>query len=452
MANVERRPRVVLAVIGMLCFLAYTASLVWLPKTSGRIVVGDAVHYYVYLRSIVFDGDLRFRNDYVALYGLHGGEPDTEWVYAETETGHTRNMMSVGPALIWAPLYLGATGVVWVARLTGATYPLDGFGRVFQATAGWSGLLAATAGVILSFSMAARLIDRRSAFWATLAVWLGTSAVYYTAISPAYSHAASMFAVSLFFHVWLRTRARQTPARYAVVGALGGLAALVRWQDAIFLVVPVVDALWEENPRRTRGLLVRNLAACAAASVVAFSPQLIAWYRIYGHPFLVPQGEGFMRWSAPALVEVLFSDFHGLFSWSPVLLLAVAGLPALTRRDRVFGAAAITCLVLSWYANAAVADWWAGEAFGARRFVSCFPLFVAGLATWLARWRDAPHRLAAFCGIFIVLNGLLLLQYQAFLKGLGTVVPYPKGFDGLVVARFTAPFKLAAWLWSNLTT
>ncbi|MGE3841502.1 MAG: hypothetical protein AB7I50_07930 [Vicinamibacterales bacterium] len=452
MARVERRPVTVLIVIGALCWIAYTASLVFLPKTNGRIVVGDAVHYYVYLRSLVFDGDLRFQNDYVALYGLRGGEPDTEWVYAETETGHTRNLMSVGPALIWAPLYVGTTAAIWLARLMGVSYPFDGFGRLFQATAGWSGLLAATAGAVLAFGMAARLIDRRSALWATLSVWLGTSAIYYTAISPTYSHAASMLTVSLFLYAWVRTRDVQTPARYAMVGALGGLAALVRWQDAIFLVVPVVDAVWQAIPLKKWGRLVGNVAACGTASVLTFSPQLAAWWRIYGHPLLVPQGEGFMRWSSPALVDVLFSDFHGLFSWSPVLLFAIVGLPALARRDRLVGVVAIVCLTLSWYANAAAADWWAGEAFGARRFVSCFPLFVVGMAAWLARWQDAPRRLVVFCVVFIALNFLLLLQYQAFLKGLRHLVPYPRGFEGLVVGRFTAPFKLAAWFWSNLTT
>src|SRR5438046_7536197 len=81
------------------------------------------------------------------------------------------------------------------------------------------------------------------------------------------------------------------------------------------------------------------------------------------------------------------------------------------------GAAAI--LLISWYANAAVADWWAGEAFGARRFVSCFPLFVLGLAAVLDRWRNRPAMLAGIAIAVVAANGLLLFQYQVFMKGWG---------------------------------
>jgi hypothetical protein len=99
--------------------------------------------------------------------------------------------------------------------------------------------------------------------------------------------------------------------------------------------------------------------------------------------------------------------------------------------------------------NAAVADWWAGEAFGARRFLSCFPVFVLGLAALFERWRERVHVMAAIAAVFIGLTFLLLVQYQAFMHGLRDVVPYPKGFDGLYLARFRAPFDLLAWWWSR---
>ena len=71
----ERRPGGVIAAIGLVFCLAYGASLVLFPKPSGRIVVGDAVHFYVYLRSVVFDGDVRFQNEYVRLYDLQPATP-----------------------------------------------------------------------------------------------------------------------------------------------------------------------------------------------------------------------------------------------------------------------------------------------------------------------------------------------------------------------------------------
>jgi hypothetical protein len=42
---------------------------------------------------------------------------------------------------------------------------------------------------------------------------------------------------------------------------------------------------------------------------------------------------------------------------------------------------------------------------------------------------------------------LLLVQYQAFMKGLRDVAPYPAGVYDLWVARFVVPFELIAWWW-----
>jgi len=117
---------------------------------------------------------------------------------------------------------------------------------------------------------------------------------------------------------------------------------------------------------------------------------------------------------------------------------------------------------VSWYTNAAVADWWAGEAYGARRFVSCFPIFTIGLAAALqplaerqrqpASQRESvsrgPRAIAAFAIVVITLNGLLLLQYQTFMHGLRTLAPYPTGGYDLWLARFVVPFDLLRWFFS----
>jgi hypothetical protein len=439
-----RHPLATLLAIGVLFAAAYGSSLVLLRKPGGQIVVGDALNHYVQLRSIVFDRDLQFRNEYARLHGVP--EEAIAAVSAGermTPTDHIRNYMPFGPALLWAPLFLLVTALVWCANLFGAGYPLDGYARLFQATAGFSGIAAACAGSVLAYAAAARLVDRHAAIWATLAVWLSSSALYYSLVSPTYSHAASMFAVSAFWLAWTGSRDRQTPGRYATVGALAGLAALMRWQDAILLLIPIGEAAW-----RGRDGVARTAAragAALAAAALAFTPQMAVWGVLYGSPLVIPQGSGFMRWSEPALWAVLFSDNHGLFSWTPIVLLSVAGLVPLARREPVVGVAGIGFVLATWYVNAAVADWWGGEAFGARRFISCYPVFVLGLATLFADvWRSLAARRAVTVA-FTAYTLLLLLQYQAFMHGLRAVVPYPRGFVDLYLWRFRAPVDLLRW-------
>jgi hypothetical protein len=449
----ERRPGRLIAVIGLLFALTYASSLILLAKPTGRVVMGDAVHYYVYLRSAVFDGDLHFENEYVRIYQLRGGEFGTEWVYEPTATGYTRNLMSIGPALAWAPLYLVLAAATWLLHAIGLGAAGDGYGRLFEGSAGVSGALAAMIGAYVAYRAAAQLHGARAAIWATLIMWLGSSAIYYSLISPTYSHAISMLAVGIYLLTWLTTRDRQTIGRYALVGFLGGLASLVRWQDAVLLIIPAIDAAWHARGGKAGQAFrsLTNLAACGFAAVLAFLPQMMVWNTLYGSPFLVPQGEEFMKWTQPALVSVLFSE-HGLISWTPIVAVALAGLVMLWKREPMVATALGAAMLVSWYTNAAVADWWAGEAYGARRFVSCFPIFTIGLAAALQPLiegqRERLRTLAAFAIVVITLNGLLLLQYQTFMHGLRTLAPYPKGGYDLWLARFVVPFDLLRWLLS----
>lgn len=450
MDRIERAPGTTIALLGIVFALAYGASLVFFPKPNGRIVIGDAVHYYVYLRSLVFDGDLQFHNEYVRLYGLTHRGPEVAWVYDPLPSGYIRNVMPIGTAIVWAPLYLLAGAVLSVMRLAGMDITVDGYGRLFQATAGFSGIAAATAGTWLSYRAAASVFSVRSAIWATLAIWLGASPFYYSMVSPTYSHAVSMLANSAVIVYWLTTRERTDLKRFVALGALIGCATLVRWQEATLLVLPILDAA---RTRRDKELRVPRLSpsfhlkilASALAALALFTPQMIVWNLFYGEPFVIPQGGQFMRWHDAALWAVLFSDWHGLFTWTPIVLLSVTGLVPLWRRDRHVAIAAIALLLAAWYTNAAVADWWAGEAFGSRRFVSCVPLFVLGLAALFSTWQ---HRsiVAGVAAVAIALNCLLLFQYQLFLKGWRDVAPYPRGAYGLGVARFVVPFRVVGYL------
>jgi hypothetical protein len=442
----ERRPGATIASIALLFALAYGAALALLAKPNGQVVVGDALEHYVQLRSAVFDRDLQFLNDYAGLYRVSEEALAGAAALKATRTGHMRNYMPVGPALLWAPLFVVVAAGVWLVNLAGAAYPLDGFARAFQASAGFSGIAAAAAGAWFAWRTAAALFDRRAAIWAALALWLSSSAVYYSVISPAYSHSASMLAAGAFWFAWIRTIGRHDLRRYAAVGLLAGLAALMRWQDAVLLAVPALDALWHRRQFGAGGLVLR-VGVSAAAAAVAFVPQMLVWGVLYGAPLTVPQGPGFMRWDQPALFAVLVSDHHGLLSWTPIVALALAGFVPLARRAPLVAAAAALVFAASWYVNAAVADWWAGEAFGARRFVSLFPVFVLGLSAIFDRWRERPRRIYAVSAAFVGYTFLLLVQYQAFMHGLRDVVPYPGGAWGLWLARFRVPFDLAlAWL------
>jgi hypothetical protein len=345
------------------------------------------------------------------------------------------------------PLYLLAAAAQWALSGMGLASVPDGFDRVLQLVPGVTGVLSTIGAALLCLRLARTRVDDATALVSVVAVWLGSHAVYYSLVSPSYSHAASMLATSAFFYRWLTTRDAPSVGRMAEWGALAGIAALMRWQDALLVGIPLIEALRWRAPASTR--VGAGLAATTAAMVM-FSPQMMIWTVLYGQPLAIPQGASFMRWTSPHPFAVLLSDNHGLFTWAPMLIPATLGLVTVVRRERALSLPLVVLVLAAWYTNAAVADWWAGEAFGARRFLSLFPLFVLGLARWLAG-RERVSGLSWRHGVLVILTGLnmlLLLQYQLFMKGLVWLAPYPQFWMDMFLTRFLVPFRLLQWIWS----
>ena len=69
-------------------------------------IIGDGLHYYAQLRSVVIDQDLDFSNEYTYLSTLNQGgviSPDEK-----TVTGKVRNSWAVGTAIFWSPFFIAA--------------------------------------------------------------------------------------------------------------------------------------------------------------------------------------------------------------------------------------------------------------------------------------------------------------------------------------------------------
>jgi hypothetical protein len=450
MRLLTKHPGKTIVLVALLMAVGHFAGI-FVRGVRPRIVRGDAVHYYVYARSVVFDRDLDFENDYKGLYRLDfepsGPPPGFSWEFQRTPTGLVRNFMAVGTPLAWAPLFLAATGALKVAAIAGSPYPVDGFGLAFQLIPDVTGLVAVALALWFTFLLCRDLFGPQAAMLGVLGMLVGSSLIYYGLVSPSYSHAVSAMAASGFFLCWWRSRSNATLGRYVAIGLLAGLTALVRWQDGLLLAVVLPDVLWHARqaglpPRRALSFVAVRMLVAAAAALVAFAPQMVAWQVLYGRLLTVPQGSGFMRWASPQVLAVLFSPLRGLFSWTPLAAVGLVGLLRLHRQDARLPWVLGGFFVASTYVNAAVADWWAGEAFGARRFMSCFPVFSVGLAALAALdgWRF--RAVAAITAVLAASNLLLLLHYEVFMLGHTSLVSYPDNWYTLWVERFTLPLRL----------
>jgi hypothetical protein len=115
---------------------------------------------------------------------------------------------------------------------------------------------------------------------------------------------------------------------------------------------------------------------------------------------------------------VLFSPEHGLFAWTPLALLAIAGLiwlmfrfPASTTR-RV-AALALLMVAAQAYTSGVVESWTVAGSFGQRRFIALTPLLVIGLAGLLTAARTVAARRAAIAALVLCVwwNAGLMAQF-----------------------------------------
>jgi hypothetical protein len=382
-----------------------------LPLVTPKIRGADEIEYFSYLRSLVFDHDVEFGNEYERFYAADpqglAGFKSTFLDRRESDTGRHINFAPLGCALLWSPFYLLAHGGVLAARAAGARVAADGFSLPYVAAVCYASALYGLAGLLLVHDTL-RGRGRIAEPAATLAVaglWLATPLLYYMTLAPAFAHAPGVFAVALV--VWLSLRAAARPRasvrEWAATGAAGGLAALVREQDGLFLIIPAGLLLYRAVAGTAGGAALARGAAMVVAAVIVFSPQLFAYRALtgrFGPSRLVARK---MSWSSPHLLEVLFDPGHGLYAWSPLLLVATAGLAYLTwrRRDATVALIALALLLQVWI-NGAVESWTQAGAFGSRRFVCSTPVFAWGLAALFAAVPARRLRLAVLALALLV--------------------------------------------------
>lgn len=397
-------------------------AVVTLPAVTTRIYASDEVQYFAFLRSLAFDGDLSFENEYQHFYDAGAGGPgfhDTFLAERFTAAGRRINFGTIGPALLWAPFY--GVGHV-VAGLTGA--PQDGYSAPYISAVAYGSAIYGWLAIALSALIAQRLVGRGLA--PALAIVAGSPLLFYMYVAPPFSHACATFAVALFLWVWLRVRDRWSLGGVVALGLTGGLMGTMRDQTVLFLIPPAIDFLRTSlRPEVRRRLPAGALAQAGLAllgtlaTLVAYSPHLLAQHAINGYVGPHESVGNKMSWSSPHFFEVLVSPWHGWLVWTPLAVLALAGLVALaTGRTRAqsrdaawIGLCALLMVLLQVYINGAVESWTVAGAFGQRRFVELTPLLVLGLAAVLTT--DLQPRRLTWVVILICVwwNLGLLLQF-----------------------------------------
>jgi hypothetical protein len=399
--------------------LLVVVFVISLPAVTVRFYASDEIEYFAYLRSMWFDGDLSFDNEYRYFFDrgiARGWRFEETFLAGTTATGKRINFAPIGSAILWSPFYVLTDAGVRVARAVGSDVPADGYSKPYIASVVLASALYGFLAIALSTYAAYRVVGNLPvATVSAFVVWLGTPLLFYMYLAPGFSHACSAFAAAAFFVLWLHVRRRWSLAGVIALGMCAGVMGMVREQDLFMAIGPAIDFVaWATRKVKSGSLSVSAAVTRAvigtATVVICFLPQLLTYVALFGRPTPSSTVQGKMTWTAPYVLKVLASPDNGLLFWTPVALPALAGVVWLASSRRHAGGPGaadpderwwIGCICLitvltQFYIGGAFETWAGAGSFGQRRLVGLTIFFVVGLAAFIVAWPKPARRYAIY--------------------------------------------------------
>jgi len=394
-----RRTGLIAVAVFVLTFLVYNANGreigSWDSQPTKYAAIELARHHTLTLDRVMMT--------IPALAGRHGFTADLE--------GRVRSTYPVLPSVIAA----GVAAVLHAAHLVDLDAPLSP-----NVTAKLTASLLTALAVAMGFIVARRRLPPGRAALVGLGLGLGTN-FWALASQTLWQTETVVAALSGAVLCLAAPVTRLTTARLWTASLLLGLAGAARPQ-----IAPVVAVL-------SVSIAVRRRRASDAMAIVPALGVAIAdvWMNLhwFGDPLgAAPRLEllhdsvhgvaGSFGNALAGAAGLLLSPSRGLLIFSPIVLVALAGIPVLKREGwsgdlRWWGAAAVAQFTL--YASYSV--WWGGHTYGPRYCVDILPLLVpiaaAGLPWFSNRtWRKTLAAAALAWSVLIAGTGAFIYPYD----------------------------------------
>lgn len=415
--------------------IAAVAAAVLVLCFSSRIR-GDGVAYYGYLPALTVNGsfDLHpvFASFVAADVPVYTGTVSTV-----LPNGLTADFKPVGTALLALPFYLAMRALVVGASLvTGRPAADPSVGAPYQLSFALASLFYLVVSLVLMYLFLRRRWGLSACMNAIVSVVFATPLAVYALFEPSYSHTFSIFTITAFALLLYQTSERRQILAWVALGVLAALIVLVHYQEGLYILLMPAEGIWLIMQRRWSRRELLGYVISFLTFVICLVPQVVINRILFERWLPTAAPDIKFNFAHPQLGLLLFSTFHGWITWSPLVVIAVLGLPAAIRKLGWFAVTLIAIGVIDVFFNASLSDWYGGEAFGIRRLTDqtlLLALGYAGLFDWLAR-----HRLAAAASLLTALGvawTILLVARFYYVPGVESGVPWRTflggAFDGV---------------------
>ena len=417
-------------------------------------IYSDGVGDYSWVRTVIMDRDLDCNNEFIYFVDQfkqkYGWPEATADLYpVKTNTGYQANKYPIGTAILWSPFFvLGHLVTLGSNLFLSSDFPTDGYSKwyIFLVTLGST--FYAFLGLLLSYKLARNFFSEIVSLIATFAVWFASSIPVYMYLYPSMPHNTAFFTIAIFVFYLYRTRINRTKFQWIFLGVLGGLMLAARLESVVVLSLPLFELFFnvKENKKNVSQFvskLILNYGIYGLFIFFAFLPQMLVWKIVFGKYFLnsysamhrlvelekiqlygsLPSGEeleaarsaigAYLHFlSQPKIHVTLFGSSYGLFTWTPILFLAVIGIFFLIRKNMNIGIICLAGFFLLVYITSCSHK--GGMSFGDRYLIKASPFLIVGLAAFFDSIKEKLKTtgLVIITTLFVVWNGLFIVQYS----------------------------------------
>ncbi|MEM7571586.1 MAG: hypothetical protein AAF433_01745 [Bacteroidota bacterium] len=397
-------------------------SLIYFGRTEVNILYGgDTQGYYLYLPATFIYGDLHdIDTSYLARFDHISEQPSYPapgGVLTEAPNGHRTIKYTSGVALLQLPFFWAAHGLATVLPNVAA----DGYSWPYR----WLINLSVIFYFLLAIGWLWRALSEHYrpliVGSAILLLAVGSNLYNFLVFRGPMSH-GYLFALYASL-IWATVRFYRRPANRTatIIGISAGLITLIRPVEGICLLIPFLYGLTSRQALKERANFWKEhwpyLLKAGAVFVAVGCIQLLYWRYSSDHWLFFSYGEEQFFWDKSKIYAGLFSFRNGWLVYSPLLFLALAGIPLLWRQ-RQWWWPVITLLPLHIYIAYAWWNWYYINGFGSRPMVEIYALLVFPLAAFL-QWSDRKKLLSyATIGLVSFFVGLNLFQHEQHQRGI----------------------------------
>lgn len=397
-------------------------------STDRKVIGSDGIGYNAYLPAILIDSDLSFTkliNRHVTSSGREVQEiktcPPTLPICNEylgllpSENGGWFNKYPVGIAVVTAPTYLVADGLV---QLTSGQR--DGLSPFYQYAIVINTILVSQIGLYFTY----RVLKKRFSIKLTLLLLtilvFGTNFLHYIVYEPSMSHIYSYTLIVILIFLLDKYLTKKTNKTLFLMGLTLAFIGLIRNLNILVGIIPFLLILSEQRPDMRIKMAIKLFFMWGLTTFIVMIPQFLYWKYATGNFIAYSYPGEVFNLSTPHLYEILFQvQSNGLFFWHPLLLLVIPGIYFwIKSKDKISLVSTIFLIALIYLLSC----WWAywfGYSFGMRAFTDYLILFLIPIGYLIKQFSDSKKIirfiLALILIFFLMLN---LIQMNNYWRGI----------------------------------